>query len=71
VIDEIRKRLHGVPFVPFALGTSDGHQYSVPTPDHAHISSRGNRVVVYDDEVTTGILGPLRINSLIEQANGE
>jgi hypothetical protein len=72
VIDEIRKRLHRVPFVPFAVRTSDGHEYSVPTPDHAHISPRGNRVVVYDDEGTTAILGPIHINSIVEQqANGE
>jgi hypothetical protein len=45
VIDEIRKRLHRVPFVPFAVRTSDGHEYSV--------------------------LGPIHINSVIEQANGE
>jgi hypothetical protein len=43
----------------------------VATPDHAHISPRGNRVVVYDDEGTTAILGPIHINSVIEQTNGE
>ncbi len=80
MIDEIRKRLHRVPFVPFAVRTSDGHEYSVPTPDDAHISPRGNRVVisprgnrvvVYDDEGTTAVLGPIHINSVIEQSNGE
>jgi hypothetical protein len=71
VIDEIRKRLQRVPFVPFAVRTSDGPEYSVATPDYAHISPRGNRVVVYDDEGTTTILGPLHINSVIEQSNGE
>jgi hypothetical protein len=29
------------------------------------------RVVVVDDEGTTAILGPLHINSVIEQPNGE
>jgi len=71
VIDEIRKRLHRVPFVPFTVRTSDGHEYSVPSADHAHISPRGNRVVVYDYEGTTAILGPIHINSVIEQPNGE
>jgi hypothetical protein len=51
--------------------TSDDHEYSIPTPDHAHISPRGNRVVVYDDEGTTAVLGPIHINSVIEQSNGE
>jgi len=71
MIDEIRKRLHGVPFVPFSVRTPDGHEYSVPTPDHTHSSPRGNGVVIYDDEGTTAILGPLHINNVVEQSNGE
>jgi hypothetical protein len=71
MIDEIRKRMQRVPFVPFSVRTSDGHEYSVPTVDHAFITPRGNRVVVVDDEGTTAILGPLHINSVIEQPNGE
>ena len=71
MIDEIRKRLHRVPFVPFSVRTSDDHEYSVPAVDHAFITARGNRVIVYDDEGTTAILGPLHINSVVEQTNGE
>ena len=71
MIDEIRKRLHRVPFVPFSVRTSDGHEYSVPTVDHAFITPRGNRVVVVDDEGTTAVLGPLHINSVVERSNGE
>ena len=71
MIDEIRKRMQRVPFVPFSVRASDGHEYSVPTVDHAFITPRGNRVVVVDDEGTTAILGPLHINSAIEQPNGE
>ncbi len=71
MIDEIRKRLQRVPFVPFSVRTSDGQEYSVPTVDHAFITPRGNRVVVVDDQGTTAILGPLHINSVIEQSNGE
>jgi hypothetical protein len=44
----------------------------VPTVDHAKISPRGHRVVVFTDEDATAILGPLHINSIIaSQANGE
>jgi hypothetical protein len=71
MIDEIRKRLHRVPFVPFAVRTSDSHEYSVPTVNHAFITPRGNRVVVVDGEGTTAVLGPLHINSVVEQLNGE
>jgi len=70
MIDEIRKRLQRVPFVPFSVRTPDGHEYLVPTVDHAFITPRGNRVVVVDDEGTTAVLGPLHINSVIEQPNG-
>jgi len=71
MIDEIRKPMQRVPFVPFSVRTSDGHEYSVPTVDDAFITPRGNRVVVVDDEGTTAILGPLHISSVIEQPNGE
>jgi hypothetical protein len=70
MIDEIRKRLHRVPFTPFSVRTSDGHEYAVPTVDHAFITPRGNRVVVVDDQGATAVLGPLHINGIIEQ-NGE
>jgi len=70
MIDEIRQRLRRVPFTPFSVRTSDGHEYAVPTVDHAHISPRGNRVVVFDDQGTSAVLGPLHINGIIEK-NGE
>jgi hypothetical protein len=70
MIDEIRKRLQRAPFAPFSVRTSDGHEYAVPTVDHAHISPRGNRVVVFDDEGTSAVLGPLHISGVIEQSNG-
>jgi hypothetical protein len=71
MIDEIRKRLQRVPFVPFSVRTSDGHEYSVPTVDHAFITPRGNRVVVVDDEGTTAFLAPIHINGVVQQSNGE
>jgi hypothetical protein len=72
MIADVRRRLERVPFLPFVIRTSDGHEYSVPTVDHAKISPRGHRVVVFTDEDATAILGPLHINSIIDQqANGE
>ena len=70
MINEIRKQLERVPFVPFSVRTPDGHEYAVPTVDHAYITPRGNRVIVTDDKGTVAILGPLHINSVIEQPNG-
>jgi len=72
MIADVRKRLDRIPFVPFIIRTSDGHEYAVPTVDYAKISPRGHRVVVFTDEDATAILGPLHINSIIDQQpNGE
>ena len=71
MIVDVRERLDRVPFVPFLIRTSDGHEYSVPTVDHAFITPRGNRVIVVADNGATAILGPLHINSVIDQPNGE
>jgi hypothetical protein len=72
MIADVRERLHKMPFVPFLIRTSDGREYSVPTVDHAFITPRGNRVVVVTDDGATNVLGPLHINSIVDQqANGE
>jgi hypothetical protein len=72
MIADVRERLLAVPFVPFVVRTSDRREYPVPTRDHAHISPRGNRVVIFLDTGPAVLLGPLHINSIVEQkANGE
>jgi hypothetical protein len=71
MIVDVRERLDRVPFVPFLIRTSDGHEYSVPTVDHAFITPRGNRVIVVADNGATVVLGPLHINSVIDEPNGE
>jgi len=72
MIADVCRRLERVPFVPFVIRPSDGHEYSIPTVDHAKISPRGSRVVVFTDEGATAILGPIHINSVIDsQPNGE
>ena len=71
MIVDVRERLDRVPFVPFLIRTSDGHEYSVPTVDHAFITPRGNRVIVVADNGATAVLGPLHINRVIDQPNGK
>ena len=72
MIADVRERLLAAPFVPFVVRTSDGREYPVPTRDHAHISPRGNRVVIFLDTGPAVLLGPLHINNIVEQhANGE
>jgi len=67
----VRNRLERVPFVPFVIRTSDGHEYPVPSRDHAHISPRDNRVVIFLGAGPAVLLGPVHINSVVEQPNGE
>ena len=71
MIVDVRERLDRVPFVPFLIRTFDGHEYSVPAVDHAFITPRGNRVIVVADNGATAVLGPLHINSVIDEPNGE
>jgi hypothetical protein len=67
MIADVRDRLERVPFLPFVIRTSDGHEYPVPSRDHAHISPRGNRVVIFLDEGPAVLLGPIHINSIVDQ----
>jgi len=71
MIADVRERLLAAPFVPFVIRTPDGREYSVPTAEHAFITPRGNRVIVVADNGATAVLGPLHINSVIDQPNGE
>jgi hypothetical protein len=71
MIADVRERLLAAPFVPFVIRTSDGREYSVPTADHTFITPRGNRVVVVTDNGATNVLGPLHINSIVDQPDGE
>jgi hypothetical protein len=70
MIADVRERLKKVPFVPFVIRTSNGHEYAVPTGDHAFIMPPANRVVVADNGATN-VLGPLHINSIVDQPDGE
>jgi hypothetical protein len=67
MIADVRDRLERMPFLPFVIRTSDGHEYPVPSRDHAHISPRGNRVVIFLDEGPAVLLGPIHINSIVDQ----
>ena len=70
MIPRIRELLHHTPFYPFTVRTSDGREYSVPTPDHAAISPKGSYCIVFnDDESSTKIAG-LHVAAIVEQ-NGQ
>ncbi len=70
MIDEIAKRLHASPFEPFSILTTDGSKYRVPHPEHALISPRGTRVVVFDDNDTSAMLTAFHIVAVKSGRNG-
>ncbi|MDQ6655822.1 MAG: hypothetical protein M3Y80_08420, partial [Verrucomicrobiota bacterium] len=56
MIPRIRELLDASPFVAFKIRTSDGREYIIPTPDHATITPKGTRVLVFgDDESQTDV----------------
>jgi len=72
MIAGVRERLLTVPFALFVVRTSDGREDPMPGRDHAHISARGNRVVIFPDTGPPVLLGSLHINSIVDQhGNGE
>ncbi len=66
MIGDVRQRLDKVPFEPFAIRSSDGREYPVSTRGHAHISPRGDRIVVFLDEGPAITLGPVHVNSIVD-----
>jgi len=68
---DIRERLVAQPFLPFVVHTTDGREYDVPTPDHAHVSPAGGRVSIWMDDDTAFILPALHISGLKVRANGQ
>jgi len=66
---DIRRHLEIAPFVPFAVRTADGRQYTVPTIDHIYLPPSGGRVVISDDEGVVVVLPGLMISGLVPGAN--
>ena len=65
---DIRKHLEITPFVPFALRTADGREYSVPTIDHIYLPPTGGRVVISDDEGVVVVLPGLLISGVVHKS---
>jgi hypothetical protein len=49
MIEEIRKAIRAVPFVPFTVAISDGRRLHVPTVDHVFLVPNGASLHVYPD----------------------
>jgi hypothetical protein len=61
MIEDVRHHLEAGPFEPFAIVTSSGHRYDVPSADHAGINPRGNGVVIWFDDGGSVTLSALHI----------
>ena len=71
VTSDIRNRLAATPFLPFVVHTADGREYSVPTPDHAHVHPSGGRVSIFTDDGNEFILPALLISGIKVGSNGQ
>jgi hypothetical protein len=70
MIADVRHNLQAVPFEPFAIITSSGHRYVVPTADHASINPPGSRFVIWFDDGSSVTLSALHIAALEKLAPG-
>ena len=66
MIQKIKVLLLKVPFVPFKIRTSDGHEYIIPTSDHAAVPPTSSRVIVFDDQEHETSLSGLHIVAVEE-----
>lgn len=64
MLEELKKLVSRVPFVPFRITMSSGLQVAVRSREHIIVSSKGNLVVVEDDEGLFEIVPLLHISSL-------
>lgn len=69
IVDDIRALLYARPFVAFTIHVADGREFHVPTPDHAHVLPRGNRVDAYTDEGRSHFLPTLLISGVSVDSN--
>ena len=64
MLEELKKLVSRVPFVPFRITMSSGLQIPVRNREHIIVGSKGNLVVVEDDKGLFEILPLLHITSL-------
>ena len=61
MIAEVKHFLEAQPFEAFSVVTTSGKQYQVPSADHAGISPRAGRIVIWFDDDSSVILAGLHI----------
>jgi hypothetical protein len=68
MIADVRHFLESGPFEPFAILTSGGSRYRIPSADHATINPQGSRVVVWFNDESGVIISGLHIASVEKEA---
>ena len=66
MIPRIRELLHSTPFIPFTIRTSDGREYVVPTADHAAITPKGRRVIIFGDDDSQAEVAALHVATVVK-----
>ncbi|MEY2585657.1 MAG: hypothetical protein QOD80_1683 [Verrucomicrobiota bacterium] len=69
MIPRIRELLHASPFIPFTIRTSDGREYMVPTSDHAAITPKGSRVIVFADDESQAEVAALQVATVVKNGS--
>jgi hypothetical protein len=69
MIPRIRELLHATPFVPCTIHTSEGREYIVPTADHAMVTPKGSRVVIFFDDERQADVAALHVATVVR--NGD
>ncbi|MFN2507226.1 MAG: hypothetical protein ABR589_00450 [Chthoniobacterales bacterium] len=64
MVADILHLLEARPFVPFAIVTSSGQRYRVPTTDHIGFNPKRTRVIVYFDDDGHVPISPLHITAV-------
>lgn len=64
MMGDIREQLQVAPFEPFTIVTTSGARYPVPSADHAGLSPRGGRVVVWFDDDSSITMSGLHIAAI-------
>lgn len=71
MIADVRRYLQAGPFQPFAIITSSGHRYEIPSADHAGMSPEGNRIVIWFEDGGSVTLSALHITAIEKMPSGK
>jgi hypothetical protein len=66
MIADVRELMGRRPFTPFAVRTTDGREYKVPTVDHIWITPERKRIAIAIENDAVALLGGLHIAAVVD-----